>query len=210
MVARQTSIGGSQGLIVALVVPRPLSRILLLLFCLSIAQAAWLFLDSKLLAFMSGQAVAACTLCLAAVWSFRGKTADILSSDDLSSDDLIMVQKAAKQLGAKAIRRAIWVGVCVLFAGGPAAAVQLSGYVIHWMVLLCGLGVAEAMYALWLTNHLTEQIREWRDVKKIEVREANELRNHVERLQNSAILNGWQAVENESAKTVVGELKQVH
>lgn len=210
MVARQTDVGSSQGVIAALAVPRPLSRIFLSLFCLGMAQTAWLFLDSRLLAFVSGQAVAVCTMCLAAVWSFRGNASDILSSDDLNSDDLIMVQKAAKQLGAKSIRRAMWVGGCVLIAGGPAAAVQLSGYVMQWMVLLGGLGVAEAIYALWLTNHLTEQIKDWRDLKKIEIREAYELREHVARLQNSVALSGWQAAKDESAKTASGELKPFH
>jgi hypothetical protein len=210
MVAGKTDVGDSQGLAATLAIPRPLSRILLIFLCLGIAQAGWVFLDSKLLAFASGQAVAICTMCLAAVWSFREKASDILSSDDLSSEDLIMVLKATRQLGTQSIKRAVWVGVCVLWAGGAAASLQLSGFIMQWMVLLGGAGVAEALYALWLTSHLSAEVKNWRDQKNIEIREANELRQHVERVQNSVALREWAAQGEDSAKTISGELKPLH
>lgn len=208
MVAGKTEIRGSQSLMIALAVPRPLSRIFLNLVLLVIGQAVWVWLDVKLLAFISGQAVAVCTLCLAAVWSLREKAADVLSDNDLSSEELRMVQKAARQLGAKSIKRALWVGTCVLFAGGPAASAQLSGFVMQWMVLFGALGVAESLYALWLTNYLSEQIQDWRDTKKVEIREALEKRMQLERIQNSMALAAWQP--DDSGKTITGELKPLH
>lgn len=208
MVAGKTDIGSSQTLMTALAVPRPLSRIFLNLVFLAIGQAAWVWLDVKLLAFISGQAVAVCTLCLAAVWSLREKAADVFSDNDLSSEDLRMVQKAARQLGTKSIKRAIWVGICVLLAGGPAASNQLSGFVMQWMVIFGALGVAESLYALWLTSHLSEQIQDWRDTKKVEIREAIEKRAQLERLQNSMAVAGWQP--DDSGKTVTGELRPLH
>ena len=208
MVAGKTEIGDSQGIMIALAIPRPLSRIFLGLILLITGQVAWLWLDINLLAFVSGQAVAVCTLCLAAVWSLREKAADVLSDNDLSSEELRMVQKAARQLGKNSVKRAIWVGICVLLAGAPAASVQLSGFIMQWMVLFSALGVAESLYALWLTNHLSEQIQHWRDMKKVEIREATEKREQLERLQNSVALAGWQL--DDSSKTIVGELKPLH
>jgi hypothetical protein len=210
MVAGKTDVGSSEGLGAALAVPRPLSRILLVLVCLGIAQAAWVFFDSKLLAFVSGQAVAVCTMCLAAVWSFREKASDILTSDDLNAEDLMMARKASKKLGERSIKRSIWVGGCVLLAGATAASSQLSGYVMQWMVLLGGVGVGESIYAVWITSHLSEQLKDWRDVKKIEVRQATELRQHVERFQNSVALSSWQSEKKESAEQTSGELQPFH
>ena len=208
MVAGKAEVGNSKSLMGALAIPRPLSRIFLSLAFLMIGQAAWLWLDVKLLAFVSGQAVAVCTLCLAAVWSFREKAADVLCDDDLSSEELRMAQKAANQLGKKSLKRAIWIGICVLLAGAPAASSQLSGFIMQWMVILSALGVAESLYALWLTSHLSERIQEWRDMKKVEIREATEKRMQLERLENSVAHTRWQL--DDSSKTITGELKPLH
>lgn len=208
MVAGKIEIRDSQNVMNALAIPRPLSRIFLSLVLLMIGQVAWLWLDMKLLAFASGQAVAVCMLCLAAVWSLRGKAVDVLSDNDLSSEELRMVQKAARQLGKKSVKRSIWVGICALLAGAPAASVQLSGFIMQWMVLFSALGIAESLYALWLTSHLSEQIQEWRDMKKVEIREATEKQTQLERLQNSVALVGGQL--DSSSKTITGELKPLH
>lgn len=194
----------------ALMIPRPISRGFLILICLGIGQAAWSFLDVKLLAFVSGQAVAVCTMCLAAVWSFREKATDVLGDIDLGSDDMVNAQKYAKALGAGTIRRSVWVGFCALLAGGPAAASQLAGYVMQWMVLLSTAAVAEALYALWITSHLGAQVQDWRDEKKVEIREADERRTQLERVQNSIAMKSWREGRTQTEEVPAGELKPFH
>ena len=79
---------------------------------------------------------------------------------------------------------------------------------MQWMVILSALGVAESLYALWLTSHLSERIQEWRDMKKVEIREATEKRMQLERLENSVAHTRWQL--DDSSKTITGELKPLH
>lgn len=206
MAAGKTDLRGSQGFLEALAIPRPASRILLWIVCLGICQAAWYLLDLKLLAFASGQAMAICTMCLAAVWGFREKTADILGSNELNSEDLRMVQLAAKQLGTRSIRRALWVGICFLLVGSTAVSSQLAGFVMQWMVLLGGFGLAEALYAFWLTSYLSLQLREWRDLKKIKIREGVELQTQLDRFHNSVAMPGEETIKDVPADVIAGTL----
>ena len=211
MANQQSEIGGSESLMTALAVPRPLSRIFLAAACIGVGQLAWMFMNAALLAFTSGQAVAGATLCLAAVWSFREKTADVFNDVELSSADLRMTQRAVLALGGKTIRRSIWTGFCVLLAAMPAASLQLAGFIMQWMVLLGAFGVAEAFYSFWLTSHLSQQVQEWRDNKKFELLEAKEQQAQLERLQNSVALDGWKdrAVQAEQRTSISGSLQRV-
>lgn len=206
MAAGKADNWGSQGFLEALAVPRSASRIVLWLVCLGIGQAAWHWLNLKLLAFASGQAVAICTMCLAAVWGFREKTADILGSTELSSEDMSMVRRAAKELGNQSLKRALWVGFCVLLTGSAAVSVQLAGFVMQWMVLLGGLGLAEALYAFWLTSHLSQQLREWRDQKQIQMREYSEKQTQLDRIHKSVAQNGNDPLGQASPDLVNGTL----
>lgn len=206
MATGKTDDGRSQSFLEALAVPRPVSRILMWVIGLGICQVAWNFLDPKLLAFASGQAVTICTMCLAAVWGFREKATDILSNDEMSSDDLSMVQRAAKQLGILSIRRAMWIGFCLSLSGSAAVSVQLAGFVMQWMVLLGGIGLAEALYAFWLTSHMSQQLKDWRDLKQLQLREALELKTQLERMKKSAPIPGCDAVKDVSSEQIAGTL----
>lgn len=199
----------SQSFLEALAVPRPATRILLWLVFLGIGQAAWYWLNLKLLAFASGQAVAICTMCLAAVWGFREKTVDILGSNELSSEEMEMVRRAAKALGSQSIRRALWVGFCLLLTGSAAVSSQLAGFIMQWMVLLGGFGLAEAIYAFWLTSHLSQQLKDWRDKKKIQNRESAEKQTQLDRIRKSSVLPNGDVAQNVPATKSTGTLIQV-
>lgn len=206
MVDGKTHVEASQGsLIAGLAIPRPISRVLIWLVLLGLSQVAWVYLDVKLLAVLSAQGMSLCAMCLTAVWSLRDKASDLLGSMSLDSHELAAVMKLADELSNKSVPRAVWVALCFLMVGSTAAIAQLANYVLQWMVLLGGVALAEAVYAFWITSHLTRELRAWRNLKQLEAQEDREHKIQLDRLNASVPIG---VVESDTSHLgPVGELK---
>lgn len=205
MVDGKTDVEGSQGLIAGLAIPRPVSRALIWLVFLGLSQVAWVYLDTKLLAVLSAQGMSLCAMCLTAVWSLRDKASDLLGSMSLDSHELAAVTKLADELSTKSVPRAVWVALCFLMVGSTAAIAQLANSALQWVVLLGGVALAEAVYAFWITSHLTRELRAWRNLKQLEAQEEREHKSQLERLSASVPIGAYQG--DASHLGPVGELK---
>lgn len=205
MVDGKTDVEGSQGLIAGLAIPRPVSRALIWLVFLGLSQVAWVYLDIKLLAVLSAQGMSLCAMCLTAVWSLRDKAADLLGSMNLDSQELAAVTKLADELSTKSVPRAVWVALCFLMVGSTAAIAQLANSALQWVVLLGGVALAEAVYAFWITSHLTRELRAWRNLKQLEAQEDREHKSQLERLSASVPIGAYHG--DASHLGPVGELK---
>ena len=164
MAAAAGEVRGSAGLIDALAVPRPATRVGLWLLLGLVAQAAWVLLDSKLLAYLSGLAGPLALMCATVIWSLRDKADSSLDGEFTDASTFKRQRLAARVLRQRFTRRAAWVLLAALMAAGPAVASNVAGGMWHWMVLLAGVGLAEAFYGYLLAAHWEEEIRAHRDL----------------------------------------------
>lgn len=188
MAARQAEIRGRGALTDALLVPRRVTRVLLLCICVVAAQLAWEFLPVKLLAYIAGVAGPFCLLCAGAVWSIRDKADGALSGDGLPVSKFKAYREAARVVRARVFLKSSYVAVCALFAVSPAISNQLAGPIWHWMLICSGIGVAEAAYG-YLTAHAWEE--ELIDLKERHLESAKadaERQQLIDRLSNSSKL----------------------
>lgn len=194
--------GRRESRVSGLLVPRPLTRIVLLSIGLGSAALAWTFLDFKLLAYVSGLAMPFCMVCATAAWSMRDKADDVFDGEDLDAQAFKAARKAAAHMRQRGMYRAAWVAIYALIAGSPAISSQLSSTVWQWMVYLSGAAVAESIYAYLLVNSWDEQLRSWKDNQQIQEREQRELQDLVNRVKLSKVdgsnppLSGWTAPVN--------------
>ena len=148
-----------------LLIPRKLTRALMLGGCTAICALAWQFLDAKLLGYLSGVAGPFCLLCATAVWNFREKIETILGGEQVSSKEFMRQRAAAKSVRLRAVRRAGWVGCCALMAASPAISLQVSSHILYWMVLIAGVGISESAYNYLVAESWDEELRAMKDAK---------------------------------------------
>lgn len=175
MAVGKAEIRGHHSLIDWLLIPRPVTRLGLACLGVGVAHVFWIWLNSPLLAYVSGTAASFCLLCAGAVWSMRDKTDDALSGEHLGADAFRRERIAAAAMRKRCTWRAALVAVCALAAASPAISHQLAGTVWHWMVLACGAGVGEAAYSFLLVGAWEDQLRARRD-RQIEAAKEAEAR----------------------------------
>lgn len=185
MVAGQIEVRGRQSLVDVLLVPRPMTRLVMLCVAVSLGELMWRFLSIELLAYASGISAPFCLLCASAVWSMRDKSNDALSGDHLNSSAFARARAAAAALRSKILLRAALVALCALFALGPAVSNQLIGPIWHWMVLLGALGVSEAAYAYLIAAAWEDELFALRDRQLQEQKEQQERDALIARIEGS-------------------------
>ena len=186
-----------------LLIPRPITRILLLSIGIAAGQLLWLFLPVKLIAYVSGLAAPFCLLAASAVWGMREKVDVAFDGDHLSAADFRKARAASNSVRRKAMFRAAWVVCAALLAGSPLVSSQIAGAIWHWMVIAGGVGVAEACYSYLVANHLEEQIRSLRDKKVLAAKEREMADELAARIRGSAgavgePLKGWSVGRTET------------
>ena len=172
-------IRGSWGLIDQLLVPRPITHVVLVGGGLACAAVAWHFLDVKLLAYLGGVLAPFCLLCAGAVWGMRDKLDEALTGENMDAETFRRSVAKATRERQRFMKRSALVAVASLLAGSPAVAHQTAGAVWHWMVLGAGAAVGEATYSYLLANQWGEEIRAFR-AKRLLASKVNDERGRLE------------------------------
>lgn len=188
MAAGEAEIRGHRSVFDVLIVPRPITRIGLLLVGAASSQLLWLWLSGPLLAYVSGLAGSFCLLCLGAVWTMRARADLALSGELLDADDFKKARRVARKMRERTFRRAAVVAVCAVAAASPAVAQQLTGTVWHWMVLISGVAVGESAYSCLLANAWEESLREHRDSQIEALKRREDGAALVRRAESSSVL----------------------
>lgn len=200
MVAGQVAKRRSEfSVIDALIVPRPIYRILFAVIGFGMAEVAWRALDIKVLATISGALGPYCLLASTALWSLRSKVDDVLSGQELGADGYLQTREKATALRRRLMLRAAWVAICALVAFLPVLSQQLVHAMLEATVLAAGLGVADATYSFLIAHHWDEQLREFRDQQRLSKMRENERLAAIARMESSqAVLSeeriGWETV----------------
>lgn len=176
---------GSAGLIDALAQPRPATRVALWVLMAAVAQAAWVFLDRQLLAYLSGLAGPLALVCATTIWSMRDKADSSLDGEFVDAAAFKRQRLAARLLRRKFAARAAWVLFAALLAVGPAVASNVANNIWHWMVLLAGAGLAEAFYGYLLAASWDEELRAHRDRLALERKRHDERQQLLARMEAS-------------------------
>lgn len=188
------------GVVDALIVPRPIVRILLATAGLAMAELAWRLLDIKILATISSGIGPFCVLAGTALWSLRSKVDDVLDGQDLDADGYLQTREKATALRRRLMLRAAWVMVCALSAFVPVLSQQIAKVMWEWSVLVAGLGIAEAAYSFLMAHHWDEQLREFRDERKLRKIREKERQAAIARIEASQVVPdgervGWATVD---------------
>jgi len=183
----------------ALIVPRPIVRFLFAVVCLGMAELAWHLLDIKVLATVSGGVGPFCLLAATALWSLRSKVDDVLGGQDLGAEGYLQTREKATTLRRRLMLRAAWVTVCALGAFVPVLSQQIAHAMWEGTVLVAGLSVAEAAYNFLIAHHWDEQLREFRDERKLHKMRDEERKAVIARIEGSQTSTddervGWETV----------------
>lgn len=186
MAVEEGSVWGHRELIDRLLVPRQLTRMLLLAVGFAMSAAAWHFFPKGILVYGSGITSSFCLLVAGAVWALRDRLDDVLEDVQCTAAEYALLMENASRQRRRFVRRAGRVAICALVAASAAVSDQLTKTVWHWMVLGGGLAVGEAVYSYMLANSWDEQIRAMRSKKQFEARRKAEIDQLVERLSKPA------------------------
>ncbi len=189
MAAGKAEIRGHRSRLAALVVPRPITRLALVLFSGVLGQLAWEFLPVPLLAYVSGVAASFCLLSAGAIWAMRDKADMIQDGDHLGAKAFQQAQRVAVTLRRRSTWRAALVAGCALAAASPAVSQQFASAIWQWMAIVGGVGVGEAAYSFLLANAWEEGLRAKRDEAVYRAKEQAERASLIERLQISSVQN---------------------
>jgi len=166
-----------------LVVPRPATRIALIVGFGALGQFAWGVLTLPLMAYVAGVAASFCLLCAGAIWAMRDKADMVSSGEHLSAQAFKQARRVSKSLRHRSTWRASWVAACALIAASPAISQQFAGAIWQWMIIGTGLGIGEAVYGFLLANAWEEQLRDRRDEAQLKVKELAERMQLISRLE---------------------------
>lgn len=186
MVTGKAEIWGHRSVLERLAVPRPVTRISLVLAGGVLGQIAWSFLTLPLMAYLSGVAASFCLLCLGAVWGMREKAEMVQGGDHLSAKEFKSARGISNEMRRRSTWRAALVAVCALVAAGPVISHQFTEAVWQWMMISAGVGVGEAAYAFLLANAWEEQLRAKRDQDQLAAKELAERQTLIDRLESSS------------------------
>lgn len=186
MAARQGEIRGTRGVIEPLLVPRPATRIALLVLLVGTAELSWRLLDYKLLAYISGVLGPFCLVCATSIWSMREKVDLVLEGEHMDSKSFQSARVQARQLRARSMRRAAWVVLGAFCAVSPAISANTTGFIWHWMVIAGGVGFAESLYGYLIANSWEEQLRAQRDKLTLQQKLRGEREALIERIERSS------------------------
>ena len=172
-------------LIDRLLVPRPITHFLLVLLGVLLAQACWIFLPLKLLSYLSGTMAPFCLLCAGAVWGMRDKLDAAMDGEHMDAQTYARAIAVAGQQRTRFMRCAVRVSLWSLVAASAAISQQLVGTVWHWMVILCGVAVADSAFSYLLANSWDEQLRAFRSKKVLASKRRSEQLELADRIDRS-------------------------
>jgi hypothetical protein len=186
-----------------LIIPRPITRLVLLSVGIFISWLAWTFLPIKLLAYSSGIIAPYCLLIAGAVWSMRDKADSAFDGEALTSDEYRRSRKAASALRKRSMALAMWTAFLALLAGSAAISEQVSGTIWLWMVVGAGVASAEASYSYLLAYQWEEQLRSIYERKRLSLLRRSEIDSLKGRASVSDVLHSdgqefWPIGENKS------------
>lgn len=173
MATGKVEVRGRRSIIEMLTVPRPITRLLLLVMLGIAGEVAWKILTVPLLAYVSGVMASFCLLCAGAVWAMRDKADVLRDGDHLTAREFKQSSLAAKRLRQRSTWRAAYVAFSALLAVSPAVSQQFSSAVWEWMMIAAGIGVAEAAYSFLLVNAWEEQLMAVRDESLLKAKQAD-------------------------------------
>lgn len=198
MATGKAEIRGHRSLLERLVVPRPITRMGLVIGAGLVGQLAWVFLPLPLMAYVSGISASFCLLSAGAIWAMRDKADMAQDGDHLSAKQFQAARTISKQLRHRATWRAALVATCALAAASPAISQQFAEAIWQWMMIGAGVGVGEAAYGFMLANEWEEQLRAKRDDDQLTAKKLEERATLIERLESSRLTakngNGWSQV----------------
>lgn len=177
-------------------VPRPMTRLTLLLIGVALGWAAWACLPPALVAYVSGAAGSLCLLVAAAVWGMRDKADLAFESPHLSTEELRTAMAASQHVRRRSMKLSAWAALMAVIASSSATSLQLAGSIWLFMPLLGGAAVGENLYCYLIANAWDTQLRAIRERNAIEARGLAEREQLAERIKASmkeprAPLSGW-------------------
>lgn len=188
MATGQGQIRSDTDIVAALLVPRPVTRLALLVVGVVLAQVAWWILGKSLLGYVAGIAGPFCVLCATAVWGMRDKADDTLGGSVTSPEQFQRERRAARAVRARSTARAAWAALCGLLAASPAVSLQMTGDIWHWMVLAAGAGTAEAAYSYLIAMSWEDQLIALKDEKRLEELRTAERQRLVAQMEASKVI----------------------
>lgn len=198
MATGTAEIRGHRSLLERLVVPRPITRMGLVIGAGLVGQLAWVFLPLPLMAYVSGVTASFCLLSAGAIWAMRDKADMAQDGDHLNAKQFKAARTVSKHLRHRATWRAAWVAICALAAASPAISQQFAEGIWQFMMIGAGIGVGEAAYGFMLANEWEEQLRTKRDDDQLTAKQIEERTALIERLEASGRPekngNGWSHV----------------
>jgi hypothetical protein len=163
MAAEKLEIRGDLSWFDRLIVPRPISRLVLLLSFGLLAEALFRLLTKEALGYISSVAGALCLMCATAVWSMRDKLDDKINGEHSSAKEFQDLRRLSAKLRRQAMGRSVRVAICAILAASPTLSFTVTKEIWHWMVLLAGVATAEAIYGYMVANLWEEQLIAYRD-----------------------------------------------
>ncbi len=173
-----------------LIIPRPITRLVLAVLGVGLAQLMWVLLPAKLLAYASGVAAPYCLLIAGAVWSMRDKADSAFDGEMRTSEAYKRARNAASSMRRRSMVRATYTALAALLAGSPAISAQVAGPIWHWMVIGAGLAIAEATYSYLLAYQWEEQLRAMHEQGKLATIRQREIESLKARVMASEIQLG--------------------
>lgn len=163
MAAEKLEIRGDLSWFDRLIVPRPISRLVLLICFGLLAEALFRLLTKEALGYISSVAGALCLMCATAVWSMRDKLDDKINGEHSSAKEFQDLRRLSAKLRRQAMSRSVRVAICAILAASPTLSFTVTKEIWHWMVLLAGVATAEAIYGYMVANLWEEQLIAYRD-----------------------------------------------
>lgn len=174
MAPTEGEVRGHRRLSDQLLVPRPVTQVILLVMGLAMGELAWRFLSAELLAYVGGTLAPFCLLCAGSVWSMRDKLDAAFDGEHMDAETFARATAHASKERQRFMWRAARVAMCALIAAGPAIAHQLANGVWHWMSLAAGAAVADASFSYLLANRWEEEVRAFKAKRIVKAKHAEE------------------------------------
>lgn len=188
----QVAIRGHRSIVDSLILPRPLTRLVLILVGAGLGGiCAWWF-DPMLNARIAATAGGFCMLCAAVMWRIPESSGEnalggtAASSGSLPAEIFRAAREKAWTLRRRALLWSGWVVACAAAASLPAL---IASAVCAWMLLLAGGAVGEAVYSFFAVHALKEELHAFRDYHVEVAKRHTERQALIDRMQNSASLS---------------------
>lgn len=162
----QVAIRGRRGIVDILILPRPLTRLVLILVGVGLGGFCACWFDPMLNARIAAAAGGFCMLCAAVMWRIPESSGEnalggtAASSGSLSAEIFRAAREKARTLRRRALLWSGWVVACAAAASLPAL---IASAVCAWMLLLAGGAVGEAVYLFFAVHALKEELHAFRD-----------------------------------------------